>query len=309
MMGTAHADADEWTPAVDAWVQAVELGARGRYLPAWHRLDLIDDRDAVASLAHSTRGSHFRQIGMVDLARQHDERAVELARDALATGDAWIGLAADAIADGAVEEATQHLERMDDLLSGLGPADGVVQGSVTATAASPIKQPDQAMGAALQPWRTRVRASWVRSELALLEGDARTAIDQARVAIDASRPHSIRHRVKSEAILAAGLVSSGQAGEAATICDRLGVQVRQHGWVSLMWPVALIAVAAGQVDPGGEGERAGDPTPELVRQGAWATRLIRAHLPDGRDRSRWGDLVSRWQEHPDAALLRALADR
>jgi hypothetical protein len=289
---------------LDAWRQGVDLGARGRYLSAWHRLECIDDRDAMASQAHSTRGSHYRQIGVLDLARRHDERAVELAEDDLAVGDAWIGLAADAIAEGAATHAAQHLCRVAEVLARLGDA-----GDAGDTDSVDVDGNESLIDGFQRPWRIRVRAAWVNSELALLNDDPDSAVDHARIAIERSAVHSTRHLMKSEAVLAASLVASGRADEAARICERLGVEVARHGWVSLMWPVALIAVAAGQVAPDLE------VSTELVRRGAWATRLIEAHLPSGRpdrhpgDLGRTADLAAHWRERPDIAHLRALSGR
>ncbi len=281
----------------DPWSQAVDLGVRGRYLPAWHRLAMIDDRDPMASLAHSTCGSHYRQIGQLDLARRHDDMAVELAVNDLQLADAWIGIAADAIAGGFVAEAAEHLglveevvDRLGDRLGGRACADADAdEASASASGAHSL----------LQPWRAHVRAAWVHAEAALLRGDAAAAVDHARVAIASSTPHSARHHLKSQAILAAGLLGSGGAVEAVEICERLGTRARRYGWVSLMWPLALIAMAAERVDP-----QVVVSAP-LVFHGAWATRLIEAHLPDGPS----GEFASRWRERPDIASLRALAGR
>lgn len=298
---------------LDAWMQAVDLGARGRYICAWHRLECIDERDAMASQAHSTWGSHYRQIGALDLARRHDERAVELAEDDLAAGDAWIGLAADAIAEGAATRAAEHLCRVAEVLGRLDDlgcvGDSGDSGDAGDAQTVDVDSNESWIESVQRPWRIRVRAAWVTSELALLNDDANSAVDHARIAMELSATRSARHRLKSEAVLAASLVASGRADEAARICDRLGVEVARLGWVSLMWPVALIAVAAGQAAPKLE------VSTDLVRQGAWATRLIEAHLPSGRygshpgDLGRAADLAAHWGERRDIAHLRALSGR
>lgn len=285
----------------DSWFPAVDLGVRGRYLPAWHRLAMIEDRDPMASVAHSTRGSHYRQIGLLELARRHDVRAVELAGNDLQMADAWIGLAADAIAGGFVAEAAEHLVRVDEVVGRIGgrlraDADTDPDADADAGEESVLASGSHAL---LQSWRAHVRAAWVHAEAALLLGDATTAVDHARVAIAYSAPYSARHHVKSQAILAAGLLGSGEAVEAADLCECLGARARRYGWVSLMWPLALIALAAERADP-----QVVVSAP-LVQHGAWATRLIEAHLPDEPSR----EFATRWRERPDIVSLRALTGR
>ena len=74
---------------------AVALGARGHYDESWRLLDLVH-QPSLNSLVSSTRGSHLRQIGAIDLARRADERALADAVDTESRADARIGLAADA---------------------------------------------------------------------------------------------------------------------------------------------------------------------------------------------------------------------
>lgn len=296
---------------LDAWSLAVDLGARGRYLPAWHRLESMADLGDMASVAESTLGSHYRQIGMLDLAQRHDERAAERAVTDLAAVDAWIGLAANAIATGVAAPAAARLDRAEQLLTRAqnretntgptvaGPTVAVptVAGPTVAGLSDNGPMRAAAGDVLLQSWRGFVRCAWVRSELALLNQQPEIAIDHARTAIAYSAPHSSRHLLKSEAILAASLVAAGRAVAAAEICQRIGLVIRQAGWASLMWPVALIAVAASEADPDVEVPRG------LIGQGAWATRVIEAHLPD----SLPGQGALRWRERPDIVHLRTLA--
>jgi hypothetical protein len=286
-----------------AWSRAVDLGARGRYLPAWLLAGALGDDQTMASLRHSLLGSHYRQIGIHDRARHHDEQAVALSVDEVARADGVIGLAADAIAMGAADEARGHLHRAHEVLARCDhepthARDG--DPDLVATEHHLVDSDPEPVDAAgttvhlLRPWRVRVRYAWVSAEWALLTGDANEAADQARIAIDLSAPRSARHRVKSQAILAAALLAQGATEVAARTCSVAGGHARAHGWASLQWPIALIAMAVEQADPRWKAPG------ELIGQGAWATRLIEAHLPDDAP----GDLAARWRQRVEIADLR-----
>lgn len=273
----------------EVWLHAVDLGARGRYLPAWLLAHSLDDDPSMASLRLSLLGSHHRQIGDHDRARSHDESALDCATDDGSVADALIGLAADAVAIGWASEAGDQLDRVDEVLARWEhDADRdedamVARGETTACL--------------IQPWRVQVRRAWVRAEWALLTGVADTAVEHAQIAVDLSASRSDRHRVKSQAILAAALLAQGRTEAAAQECIAAGAQARRHGWASLLWPTALIALAVEQVD-------ARFAAPEaLIDQGAWASRLIEVHLPDDHP----GDLAAQWRARPDIADLRIRA--
>lgn len=278
------------TASVDAlWRRAVVLGAMGRYLPAWHCLgrasSLAGVPPAWRSLLRSQRGSHLRQVGAGDLARIEDTSALDLTRGladdphtaddleraeqiaSAAVVDARLGVAADAIAAGESEAAAQHLDAARERLA----------------TRDLLNAPDPVTGR----WRLRTRAEWVSAELSLLIGDVDSAREHADRALVESGEHSVRHRVKSEAIRAAVLVASGD-GRAARVAVSTAMPVaRLHGWASLIWPLALIALDTGE-----------SIEPELIEAGAQATRTIEAHLP--------ADLAGHWRVRPDVGRLRSL---
>ena len=273
-----------------AWQRAVILGAQGRYLAAWWWLDRIDHGQCDGgrmSLSLSTRGSHLRQVGAITQAHAWDSRALESSDDAQAVVDAHLGLAADAIADGEVVRARSHLQQAADGLVGLD---------------------DRA-------WRVATRVAWVRSEALLLEGRIDDAIESARHAVDLCRSHSERHRVKSEAILAAALCARGERSEASRITHRIASEAQRQGWASLSWPIALIALdtqcdaeSDAKYDAEYGAEPSGAPVTDdrlraIVAAGAHATRVIEAHLPNGGG----ADLAGLWRARSDVGRLRSLA--
>jgi len=269
----------------------VILGAQGRYLAAWWLLDRvrrIEAGGALASLTCSLQGSHLRQVGAIAQATQWDTRALELADDVESAVEAHLGLAADAIADGRGEGARAHLEQAESQI-------GAHQAGTDDVGVA-IRTPPGDL------WRIATRAAWVRSELMLLEGRADAAVDAAEQAVRLCDARSVRHRVKSQAILAAGLTGRGDPDEAARIAGRIAVEARQHGWASLAWPIALITLDA-DIAAGGSG---GTPqVREIVVAGVHATYSIEAHLPDDERL----DLAAHWRARSDVGRLRALLDR
>ena len=249
------------TEVADLWQEAVELGARGHYTASWATLDRLVAQDPRwSSLAHSARGSHLRQVGDVRAAREHDRQALEAAHDDESRADALIGLAADEVADGDAAAARDFL--------------------------------GQASAAAEAGWRTRLRWSWVSAELALLEGDARAAIDAGERALAACADHSSRHTAKSLLIIeAAHGATSPEPGGAAIL--RAVPLLRSGGWATLEWPAALIA---------DDLVRAQRASADLLREidgirsrGASAVRTVGEGLPE--------DLRETWLRGPAARRL------
>lgn len=230
------------------WTQAVRLGAEGRYDESWMLLDSLAGT-TLESLSLSTRGSHLRQIGAIDDARELDLRARSCAGDAESRADALIGLAADEVAAGRPAQA--WLEQAE---------------------------------ACAQDWRTQTRLLWVGAEAALLAGDAAAAVRTARRAVDRAEGHSSRHAAKGRIMVAA---AEGAAGEQPTV-DLAGVgqALRSYRLATLQWPLALVAADLAQVWPRHEPIDA--LLPQLVAEGAAAVRFIAEHLPVDR-RSDWLD--------------------
>lgn len=265
------------------------LGAFGRYLPAWSALDRAENTVAtqpvLSSLIHSLRGSHLRQIGAVEEAAAEDAQALDLVvqigdERALAEPlslaaviDARLGVAADGIAAGGAEEATRQLRLVEELLASANNA---------RADAAPVA--DGFFGL----WRLRTRTAWVSAELALLTGETERARSHAERACRESAAGSPRHRVKTEAIRAAVAVAQGDHQAASVAVRSVWPLALRHGWLSLVWPLALIGLDA-------------DPSVDrrLLEAGAQATRTIEAHLPE--------NLAGPWRARDDVGRLRSAA--
>src|SRR5690625_2100347 len=200
------------------WLRAVAAGAQGRYASAHAALDAllrVCPDGPLASLAHSTRGSFWRQLGWHRRARAHDGRALALAgADPQAESDALVGLAADALGVGRFATSARLLQRA----AGLDP---VVP-------------------------RLPVRHAWVSAELAIATGDAAAAIGYAdRARALAAATESARHRIKSDVVAAAALCSGGQLDAARTLADAALTAARQAGLIPLCWALASLLAGIG----------------------------------------------------------------
>lgn len=203
------------------WLRAVAAGGQGRYASA--RTDLAalsrtTPAGPLASLAHSTQGSFLRQLGWHGLARGWDGRALALAGDdPQALGDALIGLAADALGVGRFAVATALLHRSDEVLS------------------SPRT-----------PERMAVRRSWVAGELAMAMGDGPAAVAHAERAVEQAQDLvGVRHRIKSDVVLAAALCCNGALDRARAIADAALDATDQWGLIPLRWALACLLADIG----------------------------------------------------------------
>lgn len=234
------------------WEQAVALGANGRYADAAHLLDaLVAREDRWSSLALSTLASHRRQVGDTIEAARLDATALDRAADEESRADALVGLGADAVAMGDVQTAAVH--------HGAAERD------------------------ARLAWRTRTRWHWVGAELALLRDDRVAAAEHARAALAACDGHSARHGAKSRIVLAA---VTGDLGDLPEVSATLA----EAGWVTLAWPLALVAA-----------DHAGEIAPPWL-DAAWdegrrSVDAIEAGLPAAQRAA--------WREHPGVRRLRA----
>lgn len=238
-------------PAAATWEAAVDLGARGRYADAEALVTaLAAAHDRWSSLALSLHASHLRQVGDLSSAQRLDADALRQATDAESRAEAMTGLAADAVASGDPDEAAAwHRDAARD---------------------------------AAEAWRTLTRWHWVGAERALLAGDRTLAAEHARDACAASAGRSARHEAKSLIILAA---ASGHAEDLPAVAGIL----RDGGWVTLEWPLALVAAD----HP--------DGLPPSWRAQAWAagraaTYAIEEGLPEG--------LRGVWRAQPGVRRLR-----
>jgi hypothetical protein len=203
------------------WLRAVAAGGQGHYGCARSELEAVlrAGDGPLLSLAYSTQGSLLRQLGGHRPARGWDGRALALAGDdCQARVDALVGLAADALGTGRFALSAVLLARAD-----------------TALGADPYP-----------PARLAVRLAWVGAELAMAIGDGAEALIRARCAVElASGGVSIRHRVKSNVVMAAASCCAGRLQEARTLADTALDETARHGLIPLRWAVASLLTGIG----------------------------------------------------------------
>jgi hypothetical protein len=207
---------------LEYWLRAVAAGGQGRYGCA--RADLASLRRRISSgrllsLAHSTHGSFLRQLGGHALARGWDGRAWALAgRHTEAGVDALIGLAADALGMRRFSASAALLSRARSLLDDTQAA----------------------------PERQALRLAWVGAELAMVSGDGAAAVREAERACElATMFSSVRHRVKTDVVLAAALCGAGHIARARTVGDGAFAATKALGLMPLHWAVASMLVDIG----------------------------------------------------------------
>jgi hypothetical protein len=220
-----HAAASEGSPRA-RWLSGVVLGGQGRYAAAAAVLTgLLSHPDPVVSgLAGTTLASHRRQLGGHAAARRFDGAALgRLASvsarttDAVdpdgvdaagAIDDALLGLAADAIGLGRLDEARRLYAR--------------------------------AVHERARSWRAQVRRGWVGAELELAAGQPKHAVPIAEAAAVVARSAgAVRHVVKSDLVLGAALATAGSVDAAAVLRGALSA-ARTSGLLPLVWPSASL---------------------------------------------------------------------
>jgi len=218
------------------WFRAVALGGLGRYAAAAADLRCLTRGRAPASMqshAFSTTASHLRQCGLHRIALAWDGRAVAAADDVVSSADALIGLAADNLGRGDFGAAGRLLARV--------------------TAENPAAA---GVPSADDPWwrsgRLTLRHQWVSAELALYSGDPATA--RAIVERMDPAPPSLRHRLKTALIGAAGAAAGGDAAAARRAAEEVFEETREHRQRPLQWASAMLLSS---LDPDG-------PWPEAV---------------------------------------------
>ncbi|MGB3483676.1 MAG: hypothetical protein WBB07_15870 [Mycobacterium sp.] len=199
---------------VQLWLRAVAAGGQGRYASAHtdlaHLRRQLPQHGPPASLAYSTTASLLRQLGWHDRARHWDSVALRLSgEDPEARGDALVGLAADALGVGRFAVAARLLAEADRLEGG--------------------------------PARHPVRVAWVSAELAMVMGEGAEAVRHARRGVElATGLSSLRHRLKSEVVLAAAQCSAGELGDARAVADLALTSTASSGLVPLSWAVSSL---------------------------------------------------------------------
>lgn len=174
--------------------QAIALAAFGEFARAEEICTGVAEHERAAS--HVLRASMWRQLGDPARGRMWDERGRDEADDDVTRTDARIGLIADAIALGDLQEAAT-------LLCDLGEPTGDL--------------------------RVRIRWLWVCAEDALARGDRTAAVTAADQAGQISTTYgSPRHRLKSDLIAAV----AGHNIPSAIDCAH---RAADHQWRSLAW--------------------------------------------------------------------------
>ncbi len=236
--------------SVQRWLRAVTAGGQGRYGAARTELALLRREAAagpLASLAHSTEASLWRQLGWHAWARGWDGRALLLAGDDRdARTDALVGLAADALGLGRFALSARLLQR--------------------ARSEQPTAPVD----------RHAVRIAWVSAELAMAQGHPDAALDHAQRGVAlAADGTSVRHRIKSDVVLAAALCCAGRVPEATALADGLLARTEQYGLTPLRWAVASLLLGIGsEVHTVEQVRLIRDTAADVVGQrgGAWCAR-------------------------------------
>lgn len=194
------------------WLLGVCRTAIGRYGQALTGLRGVVSDASLApelrSLPASAAATVQRQLGSHEEARRWDEVALESAAGtAEASCEAWLGLASDAVGLDQPDEARQALGRVEDLAT------------------------DPTMW-----WRQRIRADWVRAELALLDGQpgqARAAAERALEAAESA--NAPRHVAKSLLFAGVAATRQGQPAAAIDLLSRAAVLAEGLGALPLVW--------------------------------------------------------------------------
>lgn len=235
----------EATTPRQRWLRAVAAGGQGRYASAATDLAVLVREvptGPLASLAYSTRGSFLRQLGGHDAARGFDGRALALAGDDFeAHADALVGLAADALGVGRFSASAALLARAEP-------------------------EPSTA------PSRLAVRRHWVTAELAMVTGDGATAVRHAEQACELASDVMVRHRVKSQVVLAGALCCAGNVDRARNVAEAALQDTGRLGLIPLRWALACMLADVGSTTRTAEELRGlRDEAAELVRHrgGNW----------------------------------------
>jgi tetratricopeptide (TPR) repeat protein len=254
------------------WLLGVSLAAAGRFGGALAALDPLVRPPAEAAAEHrlfaalgaATTASVHRQLGRHTVARAYDEQGLALSDGAGEPAfDCRLGLAADAVGLGDAREAAEELARAEALTA---------------------QRPDW--------WRQRVRAGWVRAEVALLTGDPEAASRAAEGAVTlAEASGAPRHVAKGLLFAGVAHVEAGRFDEAITTMRRGAVLAESLGTVPLIWPTRAMLGALLADSDVSESDRCLDAARA-------AAQTIADDLPD--------DLRAEWLGRPDVAALLAI---
>jgi len=265
----ARADGRDAEATAAAWLLGVALGASGRLgsalavlepLAAQRGTD-IPERRLFAAFASATVASLKRQLGLHEQARTADEAGLALTDGSgEAAFDCVLGLAADAV----------------------GLDDGATASARWAEAAALTQNRDDW-------WRQKVRLAWVAAELAMLQGNADTAIAHASDAVlRAEASGAPRHVAKGLLFLGVAQVQAGQLDEAEHTLRRASTLAESLGTVPLLWPArALLGALLEQSAPA--------EAAKCLSAARGAVITIADDLPE--------DLRAVWLDRPDITAL------
>ena len=237
-------------PLYARWCDAVVFGGRGAVAAALTELDCLiraarsANDCALLSFAHSTSASLYRQAGQHGIALGIDGEALRVGAAGLrassagssgsgewdrwlaaAAADALINLAADNLGLAHFGASSRLLRRARNLLAEVG---GVNQ--------------QVAKRSRLVDWltvtRPQLRLGWVSAELCLYTGDAASALDHGLAALALARDTpecTVRHRVKTELIVAAATGASGNTDDAVVQSGELAQRAADASLLPLQW--------------------------------------------------------------------------
>lgn len=265
----AHREGRATEATAAAWLLGVSLAAAGRFGSALTVLEPVAGQSAAdtaerrlfAALACATMASVRRQLGQHELARHDDQRGLALSDGVGEAGfDCVLGLAADAVGLLDIDTARQQLATAERLVA-----------------------------ERLDWWRQRVRLDWVRAEVALLDGDAVTALSAAAAAVQrAEASGAPRHVAKGLLFLGVAQVQAGELAEAETTLRRAATLAEGLGTIPLLWPSrAVLGALLEEKDPAASAK--------ALSSARGAVIAIADDLPE--------DLRTVWLDRPDVAAL------
>ncbi|HTW20421.1 MAG TPA: hypothetical protein VME70_09450 [Mycobacteriales bacterium] len=235
-VGVAQRDGRRAEVAAAAWLLGVALSASGRYGAALTVLiPLIEAGEGSAadeqvaelrlfgSLAAATAASVHRGLGRHAAARELDIRGLALTDGSEeARFDCLLGLAADAVGVGDLDEARTRFVEAESIVEGHGG----------------------------DWWRQRVRLGWARAEIALLAeapADATAAAAEAVAGAEAAR--APRHVAKGLLFQGVAELQSGSADALSTLRRAAGLAEGLSA-LPLVWQAsALVGALVSDDDP------------------------------------------------------------
>ncbi|MEO9328326.1 hypothetical protein [Gordonia aurantiaca] len=231
-----------------------------------------DDDAAILSLCLSTRASLLRQGGRHDRALGVDGQALAAVagarpcggRDAVdltraAAADALVGLAADNLGLLRFGASSRLLARARALLgierpdTGSADVERIGSADVERIGSADVERSAGGDVDWLTFSRCRLRWEWVSAELGLYSGDVSAGLEHAeagarlvRRLMDTSGV-PVRHRTKTELILAAATAASGRRDEAVAGARGVLVVAAQEGLLPLEWAAWALLTGLGDV--------------------------------------------------------------